>query len=492
MDAARVRARLKPGSLRASFDATQNTRRLRSWAPSSSNLNTIIASGGAHLLRRSRDLCRNNGYAVASRAAFVAAVAGCGIKPSWLVESADLKKAGQAAWRRWTDESDADGLTDFYGQQAMAAGEMFEAGECFIRIRPRQPSDGFYVPLQLQLLPAEMLPWEKTEQLPGGRTIRCGIEFNGIGQRLAYWFYRKHPGDATDSRVDGELYTRVPASEVLHLYMPSQPGLIRGVPWLAPAMIRLRMLDDYDDAELERKRTAAMFAAFVTEVPPADGMPAEGETVDGAPLLGFEPGMIQKLMPGEDVKFAEPADVGQQYDAFQIRNLLAVSSGVGVPYATVTGDLRQVNYSSIRAGMVDFRRRVEQLQHAVMVYQLCRPIWARWLETAVLAGRLSVPRYASDRGKWHGVKWITPAWPWVDPLKDRQAEALAVANKFKARSDVVEAEGEDVEEVDARIAADMAREEALGLPPSPDQAAALAAVKVAEEPAQPDQEKVAA
>ena len=61
------------------------------------------------------------------------------------------------------------------------------------------------------------------------------------------------------------------------------------------------------------------------------------------------------------------------------------------------------------------------------------------------------------------VKWIPPKWEWVDPLKDRQAEKLAVDAGFKARSDVIEAEGADPEEIDQRIAADRARADRLGL-----------------------------
>ena len=67
---------------------------------------------------------------------------------------------------------------------------------------------------------------------------------------------------------------------------------------------------------------------------------------------------------------------------------------------------------------------------------------------------------ASAAGK---VKWIVPKWDWVDPLKERQAEALAVEKGFKSRSDVIEAEGYDPEEMDQRIANDKEREERLGL-----------------------------
>ncbi|WP_245266427.1 phage portal protein [Bradyrhizobium sp. WSM1743] len=41
---------------------------------------------------------------------------------------------------------------------------------------------------------------------------------------------------------------------------------------------------------------------------------------------------MQALLPGEDIKFSEPADVGGAYEAFQYRNQLAVFSAMGVPY----------------------------------------------------------------------------------------------------------------------------------------------------------------
>jgi Phage major capsid protein E/Phage portal protein, lambda family len=75
---------------------------------------------------------------------------GCGIKPSSLVQDRMLKDQIQRLWLAWTDEADADGLTDFYGLQTMAARAMFEAGECFFRFRAHRPEDGLTVPLQLQ------------------------------------------------------------------------------------------------------------------------------------------------------------------------------------------------------------------------------------------------------------------------------------------------------------------------------------------------------
>ena len=435
------------------------TRRLRGWNPPLENINALVASGGPRLLARSRELVVTNGYAANACEAFAANLVGDGIKPSSLIEDTALRDRVQKLWLAWTDEADADGLTDFYGLQAMVAREMFVAGECFVRLRPRRAEDGLLVPLQLQLLQSEMLPFEKIETDPNGNPIRCGIEFDLIGRRVAYHFRRRHPGDSTDQRVAVPAMVRVPAEEVLHIYRPIDAGQIRGLPHVAPAMVRLFLLDQYDDAELDRKKTAAMFAGFITKTAPEDPMMGEGVAdLDGATIASLEPGTMQVLLPGEDIKFSSPADVGGGYEAFQYRTLLAVSASLGLPYHLVTGDVRQANYSSLRAELVEFRRRIGQLQHGVMAHQLCRPIWRRWLETAVLSGALD-----TDPTALRPVQWIPPRWDWVDPLKDIQAQVLAMEAGITSRRKVVEATGYDIEEVDRENAADAARVKELGL-----------------------------
>lgn len=450
------------------FDAGKSTRRLKGLTTSTVAINTQIRRYGKTVLARSRYLASNNPYAAAAKEAFVSALVGSGIKPSSLIADAAVKKAVQQAWLDWTDESDADGLTDFYGQQAIVAAEMFEAGECFVRIRARRPEDGLSVPLQLQILPAEMLPLDRNETLAGGNRIEMGVEFDAIGRRVAYHFLRQHPGADQFFTVDGSQTVRVPAGEVLHLFRPVRAGQVRGIPHTLSAIVTAAIMDSYDDAELERKRTAALFGAFVMRPAVEDGdHPLETAITasDVAGGIAMEPGAVVDLADGEDVKFAEPADVGGSYEAFQYRNLLRMAAGFGVPYAAMTGDLRQTSYGSIRAGLVEFRRRVEAMQHAVMVFQFCRPVWMRWMSDAVLslAVPVPVPEFAAAPRAFARVKWITPKWEWVDPLKDRQAEKLAVDNGWKARSDVIEAEGADAEEVDARIAADKARADSLGL-----------------------------
>ena len=81
------------------------------------------------------------------------------IKPSSLVEDGALKDQIQRLWLAWTDEADADGLTDFYGLQTMAARAMFEAGECFFRFRPRRLEDGLRCRCSCRCSPPSTCRW---------------------------------------------------------------------------------------------------------------------------------------------------------------------------------------------------------------------------------------------------------------------------------------------------------------------------------------------
>ena len=462
------------------FDIGRTGRRMAAIPSVTTAINSLIKQYGRAALARSRYLCQNNPYAASAKETFVSALVGSGIKPSTLSETAEVKKAMQELWYDWVDYADADGIQDHYGQQALVASELFEAGEVFaILEEDRSLLEEDMVPLRVRILQSEMLPFDysvpaTTSKLSDGNYIEMGIEFDRMGRRVAYHFLNAMPGDPA-SVYKNYGTTRYPAEQVLHVFRPIKAGQIRGIPHTLSGMVTLAMLDLYDDAELERKRTAALFAGFITkkadEDEEGDGENPLGELVSNQSyterdVFGLEPGAMTELDEGEDVAFSEPADVGGNYEAFQYRNLLKAAAGFGVPYSSFTGDLKSVNYSSIRAGLVEFRRRIEAMQHNIVVFQFGRPIWNKFLDLASFNGLApwTATDYRRNRRLHRRVKWLPPRWEWVDPLKDLQAEDLAVSRKYKARSDVIEGMGSDPEETDARIKADMERERALGLP----------------------------
>jgi lambda family phage portal protein len=463
-------------------DAAGRGRRSAAWNPGNPGAVAAMLATQTELRSKSRDLVRRNAWAHTALDAFVANAVGTGIKPQCMVADEGLRSAIQNLWRDWCEEADAQGLTDFYGLQALACRAMLEGGECLIRIRMRRPEDQLAVPLQLQVLEPEHLPIqlnrEITEGHHAGHVIRAGIEFDALGRRVAYHLTRAHPEDAAGVAQATPMSghgapmlandtVRVPASEIVHLFRVLRPGQIRGEPWLSRALIKLNELDQYDDAELVRKKTAAMFAGFVTRQSPEDNLLGEGQTDEnGIAMASLEPGTMQMLEPGEDIKFSEPADLGGQYGEFLRTQFRSVAAAMGITYEQLTGDLTGVNYSSIRAGLLEFRRRVELIQHGTLVHQLCRPIWKAWMAQAVLSGALEIPgfaRHAARRRQALACKWVPQGWQWVDPEKEFKALLLAIRAGLMSRSEAVSAFGYDAEDVDREIATDNARADGLDL-----------------------------
>lgn len=442
-------------------------RRSTAWQPSNPGAIAALVATGDALRVRSRDLVRRNAWANAAIEAFVANAVGTGIKPQSLIADATQREALHALWRDFVDEADAAGLTDLYGLQALGCRALLEGGECLVRLRPRRPEDGLAVPLQLQVLEPEHLPLMLNREEPNGNVIRAGIEFNRLGRRVAYHLYLSHPQDgsmAPMSRQGGLDTFRVPATEVLHIFRPLRPGQIRGEPWLARALVKLNELDQYDDAELVRKKTAAMFAGFITRDGPEDPLPGDAPPDDhGNAPLGLEPGSLQILEAGESVTFAQPADVGASYDAFLRSQFRAVAAAMGITYEQLTGDLTGVNYSSIRAGLLEFRRRCEMVQHSVLVFQLCRPIWNAFVDAAVLSGAIELPGYRRRKRQYRACKWVPQGWSWVDPEKEFNAMILAIRAGLLSRSEAIASSGYDAETIDREIATDAQRADAFGL-----------------------------
>jgi len=239
-------------------------------------------------------------------------------------------------------------------------------------------------------------------------------------------------------------------------------GQLRGVSKLAPAIVKLFLLDQYDDAELDRKKVAAMYAMFVTSPAPENPLaPLDDEEMPAG--VEISPGQIVRLDPGEDVTVGQPADSGATYEPFQYRTLLQISAALGIPYPYLANDMVKGNFSNSRLALIEFRRRVSAWQHSVMVYQLCRPVYARWLDLAVLSGALALPGYEADRPRMLAADWLPTKWDWVDPLKDANAEIAQIEAGLKSRTQAIAERGYDAEQVDREIAAERDRERVLGL-----------------------------
>lgn len=450
------------------YAAGSNGRRFRTWRPSHAGPNTVIARSLSLIRARNRSAVRNDAWAGACADKTVSNMIGTGVQARSVNGDKDRKQREKAAWHRWARKSDADGVLDFYGQQAMIVREWHEAGEAFARIRRRRAADGLPVPLQIQCIEAEQVPAEYNADLPNGNRVRMGIEFDRLGRRVRYHMYREHPGDFALFARDLSLVP-VSASEVLHIYEPTRAGQIRGVPDGTGALVRMFNLDNLEDAVLERQKIANLFAGWYVNQDEADrggmiqDMAGDAEDADGTPLAGLEPGTMQELPPGMEPKFSDPPDAGNNYPDFLRSQLMAIAARHGVPYEVLTGDLRNVSDRALRLILNEFRRRIEQRQWLYLIPQFCQPVREAWWDAGVLAGALDAPGYADRRDEYIETLWVPHGWPYSHPVQDVDADTKAIEAGLTSRTEVILSNGDDPEEIDEEQAEDNRRADGLGL-----------------------------
>ena len=387
------------------FDGAGTGYRSEGWRSTSADANAENGPALARMRNRARELRRNNPYAERAITGIADNVVGAGIVPRPVAKSSRANKRLTELWNAWaeTPACDADGLESLYGLQHKITEAVVESGECLLRRRRRFSSDGLPVPLQIQVIEPDFLDETKDGQIGGNRIIQ-GVEFDALGRRAAYWLYDEHPG--TNNAWLSMESRRVPAEDVIHVYLPKRPGQARGYTWLAPVMQRMRNFDEMEDAVIEQAKIAACFAAFVTKDE------ALGGGKKTPPLIErMQPAIVQELAIGESITFGSPPTFNG-YQPYSWQALHGIAVGLGVPYELLTGDLKGVNFSSGRMGWLHFARRVDVWQWRMLIPQLCDGVWRWFMEAqALLPGAVVEDARA---------EWVPPRRDMVDPKSETE------------------------------------------------------------------------
>jgi len=404
----RARHRLALQAVRA-YEAGRITPRTQRWRAPDSGANAEIGPALSRLRARARQMVRDNPYAARIVSVLAAHQVGCGIRPRPNTGDPALDRQALALWESWARRCDAAGMHDFYGLQLLAARARAESGEALVRFVRPGPAEmrrlGLPVPLMLDVMEGDFLDVAKNEARADGTRVVQGVELDARGRRARYWLLREHPGDGL--ALGSATADPVPAADVLHIFRALRPGQVRGVPDLAPALLRLRQLEDYEDAALEAAKVQATLAVFLQTMDATDlpGSPADRDPIE------LMPGLVAELPPGTEPKFLQPSGAGA-FEPFALHTLMAAAAGAGVTYDQATGDLRQANYSSLRAGKIEFRRMIEQDQWLLFIPRLCQPVWDAFVQAAVVAGALP-PREGG-----YPVEWTPPRFEMIDPTKE--------------------------------------------------------------------------
>lgn len=419
------------------------------WRPKrpGASANTDHLADASTLRSRSRSLTQNVPYIAQGLRSLVANIIGTGIMPRWTGK--DGAKY-DALWKAWGPVCDADGRHDIYGMQAAAYRAMQQDGEVLIRLRGRRKEDGLPVPLQLQLLEIDWLDSRLTIARSGNNIVN-GIEYDQLGRVVGYWLFDQHPGEIASFQRGRSESHFVPASSIIHLYTAERPGQGRGFPRISPVIARVRDLQLYEDAELQRKNLETRLSVLATgNVEDMANPQTAEEAVDttaarDGDLGPLQSGSIMQIPNGMAVTVVEPK-VAAGYVEYVKYQLHLIAAGFGVTYEMMTGDVRETTFSSARVRMLDFRREAEMEQWVVFIPKFCDRVCRAFADAAELGGLVNKADYTIEHS--------TPKWDYVNPQQDVQADLNEIAGGLSTFSEKLRKRGYKPEQVFAEWKSD--------------------------------------
>lgn len=443
---------------RSYYGAAQSSRLTDDWLSTLIDPANETKASAATLRGRVRDLRRNNPLVARIADVSVDHIIG----PDGITLQAtpgntrgsvndNLATACERVFYEWAPRAALTGQTwDAVARQLVEAWAI--EGEVFLEL---VSDDRLPLGLGVQAIDADLLDSGLNQPRGGGRReIVQGVQLNDLGAPEGYWLWTSHPSGP--GRKERRF---VPADRLLHLAHRPRVGQVRGITPLAPAMLRLQMLNGTQEALVMLHRAAANKGGFFTSELDADGLQDE----DGA-AIQFEasPLSIESLPAG--VKFTpwDPGQPTQQYDPFQKSLKAEIAVSIGMSYMTLTGDMSETSFSSGRLGIESERERWKTKQ-AEFAAVICQPVYAAVLRAARMRGVLQrpadIPLDRLTSAVWHGRRW-----GYVDPAKDVAAIQQKLASGLTTVTRELNALGLDIADVFAERAKELALAKSLGIP----------------------------
>lgn len=442
---------------------------------STSSADGELYSSLRSLRNKSRMLTRDNAFAKRAKQIVINNVIGQGVGMQAQVKSMRngslIKRTNdgiERAWRRWSraEYCHTGGVLDFADLERMAFGELFEAGEVFIRLH-RDTFGGSNVPLGLELIEAERIADDhEVTPLPGNQ-VTLGIEHDQYHRPVAYFI---HEPSITSTRgvpsyQRGNIL-RIPADQIRHVKLVDRWPQMRGAPMLHASISRLHQLGEYENAALVAARIGASKVGFFE---PQEWIEQDltDEDINGQPSTTVVAGEFTQLPPGYKFNSWDPTYPHQLYADFTRAALRGIAAGVGMSFESLSRDYSQSNYSSSRLALLD-DRDVWRVLQAWFIRSFREPLHREWMNAAVLARAIpevALDAYVADPDRFEAVRMKPRGWSWIDPQKEVAAYREAEKAGYITKREVINqtGNGADIEDYIDNRADELAMLDAAGI-----------------------------
>lgn len=386
---------------------------------------------------RARDLERNSDVMNSLISAYKRNVIGGGYHVQAKTEDADLNNMIEKAWKRWCKKRNCD-VTEQQSFNEMirmaVVRKRVDGGILFYKTFSK---DGF-VPFKLQLFEVDELDTDVMDAGVRGNKVIGGVEVNSYNKPVAYWIKQYDPDGINMTKP-----IRIEAKNIIYYYSKKRPSQIREMSEMAPAVPRVRDVNEFITATSVKQRVEACLSIFIKKQVPTNsvgrsGAPVERVSYDGKLLM---PGMIRELNAGDEIQTVNPA--GQAADATSFTKMLQrlIGAGQGISYESFSRDMSESNYSSARAGLIEDELTYQEEKE--LLVEILDEIYETFVISAVLCGALNIPNFWEEKERYLNHEWIQEPKPWIDPMKEANANKTALATGQKTFMQIAAENGRD-------------------------------------------------
>jgi lambda family phage portal protein len=378
-------------------------------------------------------------------------------------------------WQRWGKTADITGKhRNLSGFWRMVAKAVARDGEALVRkVRDRNLPYGY----ALQALEADRLDENINTRLANGNAVRQGVEIDTTGRAVAYHIRSNHPGESFAYATPG--IERVPAEDMLHIFLPERAEQVRGVTWFHAVIIRGSTIHRFEDAaviaaEIGASKVAVLKSsadAVAGEVGAGIADGTSDGTARGIPQINAEAGEILDLtaFPGTTIEGWNPEYPHANFESFLKACLRGLAAGLDVAAHNLTGDMTDVNYSSARIAELAEREMWMCLQDW-FIATVVEPIYTEWLAIALLRGDIkfeasgkAIPAERLEKFQTAS-RFLGRRWSWVDPAKEMEANQAGVQLGVTSRTRIAAEQGIDIEDVIDELQQERGLMSSAGLP----------------------------
>lgn len=365
-------------------------------------------------------------------------IVGTGSRPVPMTGDKVLDKEIIATWEDWAQDPyrcDMSKRLTFWEMERLMLRHTFVDGDCFAM--PTMNGS-------LQLIEGDWV----TSPSNDFDSIVHGVEIDAYGAPLNYWIVKPDPrwrevnthriSYAKDQYNIRKAFADDGSPNVMHMIDPKRITQTRGMSAFAPVFDMAGMFEDATFAKLVQQQISSCVAMFLERNADYQLGAREPVALDDSTtstLEQLEPGLIIRGRPGEKMSaFAPNVTPSEWFDHVRLI-LRIIGANLGMPLTLVLMDTTNTTFHGYRGeinqAQIGFNRvrKSEEVRFLRPAYRAMVKLWATgkgWPERNLFRHR-----------------WARPAWPYIDPLTDIKADAMALENLLISPRDLHSRNGGD-------------------------------------------------